>query len=721
MSSPPSTPSDTPPAPPGVARPDVKTRLASVIAMQNDLAVGEQELQATLTLVADQARRLCGAAGAVVELAEGEELVYRAAVGEAEQLLGTRLPLRGSFSGAAMSSLSGLRCDDALTDTRVHRVFLHRLNARSMAAVPLRRAGRALGVLKVHAPVPRAFDDEDVELLELMSGVISAAVVRASETEARQQLLVERERAAQEREQANRAREEALAALEESQAILRTFFNTAPFYMGLVQLEGEDLRHLEANPATLAMLGRSHAEVVGRLFRDAGTPPEALPAVLAAFHEARRTGRTAHGSYERRVGNELRRHLLMASPVPGNTQRAHPWLCYCVVDVTGHELLRQRAERSERLASLGRLAAGVAHVVNNPLTTVLTNLGFLGEGLELLAGGPHAARLEELRAALRDAHEGAERVRLLVRDLHAFARPEEESRGTARLEAALERALLTTANELRHRARVVRDFRATPPVRGSESRLSQVFLNLLLNAAQSLPSGRAELHEVRVSTGTLADGRAFAEVRTPGAGIPPDVLAHLFDPFSPAQALGEGMGLGLSISHQVVTSLGGELQAESHPDSGSTLRVLLPPAPAEAPAVTAPPPPAPAPRRGRVLVVDDDGGVGRAVARALRRTHDVVYQPDAKVALAELRDGARFDAILCDVMMPDMGGEEFHQELLVDAPRMAERLVFCTGGIFAEEASQAVQLAGRPVLEKPFELEALEAILAPLLQQPCDG
>jgi signal transduction histidine kinase len=238
----------------------------------------------------------------------------------------------------------------------------------------------------------------------------------------------------------------------------------------------------------------------------------------------------------------------------------------------------------EKLAAMGTLAAGVAHEINNPLSFVLANLEYLGQELSALPLDP--AERERLAPALADALEGVARVRAIVRDMRLFSGKADEARLAIDVRPVLESSIHLAGNQIRHAARLVKDLREVPRVLASAQRLSQVFVNLLVNAAQAIQRGRSADDEIRVRT-LFERGRVVVEVTDTGEGIPEENLARLFDPFFTTKPVGEGTGLGLSICHGIVSALGGTIEVESKHGTGSTFRVLLPPAPAgEQPAVT---------------------------------------------------------------------------------------------------------------------------------------
>jgi CheY-like chemotaxis protein len=260
---------------------------------------------------------------------------------------------------------------------------------------------------------------------------------------------------------------------------------------------------------------------------------------------------------------------------------------------------------------------------------------------------------------------------------------------------------------------VVREFRPAPPVEGSEAHLTQVFMNLVLNALQSIPQGEADRHEIRILVAPGTGDDLIAEVQDTGAGMPPEVLARIFEPFFTTRPVGTGTGLGLAICHGIVTSLGGRIQAFSEAGKGSRFRVTLPAVKPSAPEPPRPPPP-PVNRRGRVLLVEDDPLVARAVRRTLGNEHDVTFVEGGRAALAALAQ-AEFDVVLCDLMMPEMTGMELHAELSRDRPEIARRMVFLSGGAFTDTAREFLASVPNAQVEKPFEPSALRSLIRRLV------
>ncbi|MBM4376004.1 MAG: response regulator [Deltaproteobacteria bacterium] len=383
-----------------------------------------------------------------------------------------------------------------------------------------------------------------------------------------------------------------------------------------------------------------------------------------------------------------------------------------------HSVLRDVHERREfegrvhmidRMVSIGTLAAGVAHEVNTPLAYVLSNLEF---GLDELMNKTRMSvdELRELREALLEAYDGASRMRDIVRDLRTFSRADDVTNGPVDVLRVLESSINMTGQEIRQRAKLYKHLESVPSVVSSESRLGQVFMNLLLNAAQAVPSGAPEAHSVTVTTRRSPENEAVVEVSDTGYGIAPEVMERIFEPFFTTKPSGTGTGLGLSICRSIVEGAGGRISVDSTPGAGTTFRVVLPGV-ARAARQSRRPSFTPPVERARVLAVDDDAFVGRAIARVLRG-HDVVTVESGADALERLlAPGEHFDLILCDLMMPGMTGRELYEVLEEREPDCLEGLVFMSGGTFTPEVREFAERKDVRVIDKPFDGGALRALV----------
>jgi nitrogen-specific signal transduction histidine kinase/CheY-like chemotaxis protein len=376
----------------------------------------------------------------------------------------------------------------------------------------------------------------------------------------------------------------------------------------------------------------------------------------------------------------------------------------------------RRWSSAERMASLGRLAAGVAHEINNPLAYVLGSVELLERALQEVGSlHPGAARTERIvldaQAALENAKEGVQRIRSIVRDLAAFSRAAPDSRRPVDVEAVLDATLQLAWNEVRHRARVVKEFTGAPLLLADESRLSQVFLNLLLNAAHAIPDGRQGV--ICVSTASEG-GKVMVSVEDDGIGIAPEDLPYVFEPFFTRQAGAAGSGLGLAICRNVVTALGGTITVTSEPDVGSRFTVTLQAAAASSASgvgnragsrerVN---------NRARILIIDDEPLLGQTLRFAFQDRHDVEVAASGREALERLTTDADYDLVLCDLMMPDVSGEHVYRAVRERSPGLLPRFVFMTGGAFTERAQEFLAHFDGRQLEKPFNIDEVESLLS---------
>ncbi len=377
-------------------------------------------------------------------------------------------------------------------------------------------------------------------------------------------------------------------------------------------------------------------------------------------------------------------------------------------DISRDRELESRLALASRLAAVGSLASGIAHEINNPLAWVTSNLSFALEELKKLAAetdNDDNERVDEVSEALDDAQTGAARIAQIVNDLRTFAHADHERLAPVSVKRVVEGALTMANNELKHRARVIRKLDAAPMVMANEARLGQAVVNLLLNAAWSA-GGHGRIPEVTVGTATGGDGSAQIEISDNGQVIAADVLPHLFDPFFSVRAGGEGIGLGLAVTHSIVSGFGGAIDVESTPARGTTFRIVLPMVPDDSRPAPPPLPPTIVVRRSRVVVIDDERSILTAIERALGSVHEVVGFTDARTAIAAIAERPP-DVILCDLMMPEMSGADVWRHVETAWPHLLTRVVLLTGGAFTREAREFLEHCPAPVIDKPFTPKVL--------------
>jgi PAS domain S-box-containing protein len=495
------------------------------------------------------------------------------------------------------------------------------------------------------------------------------------------------------------------AALRESEARFHLAFKTSPEPLTITRGDGT---LVWVNDGFLQLHGLTEAQCLGR-------SPGELGIFVDATDRQRVAERLRHGEVVRNVdirvnaGDGTVHTIAFSASSFSVGGELHTLALARDVTVERAQAAEQRRLELqvgvlERLAAVGQVAAGVAHEVNNPLTYVLANLDLVAERLR--AGGAD----RDLVAAVAEARAGADRVAHIVRDLRIFARGEREPSQRCAVADVVRSAVAITSNDLRHRARL--DLRLAPvgDAAIAEGRLAQVLVNVLANACLAIPEGHAAENEIRVAVSEAGD-RAIIEVADTGCGMTPEVQARIFEPFFTTREVGEGMGLGLALCHTMVSEVGGTIAVESAVGRGSTFRIGLPLATGGEDAAQGAGARVPATGRPgahlRVLVVDDEPQVARSLARMLA-PHEVRLETSGADALETLRRGERFDAVVCDLMMPDVTGMDLHAWVTQARPDHAGRFVFVTGGAFSERAREFVAQASRPVLEKPVDRRRLQ-------------
>ena len=607
-----------------------------------------------------------------------------------------------SFCAHVVAQGAGLVVRDAREDPRFSgNPFVAPENGvRFYAGMPLQTpAGFVLGTLCAVDYQPKKPTPRQLEMLALLAGQV------VDQLEAR-------------RERLQLAGERAVAL--ETAARLKVLFDGVA--EGVV-LQDADGRITAANASAERILGLSVDQMTGRTsvdtrwrtVREDGSPFPAvdLPAMI--------TLRTGAPTIDVTVGVHKPNGNLMWLCVNSLPLRHTPeGNVHSVVttfrDVT--ELKRVEAEaarlsRQEHLVTIGTLAAGVGHEINNPLSYILSNIELALDELRAMATTSTSRRELELIEMLTEAHEGAERVRKIVLGLRALSR-EGSAVVPTDIQQAVAISLNMTAHETRHKATVHTHLAPVPLVLADESRLSQVLINLLVNAAEAFVERDPGNNRITITTALETDGRVSITVADNGPGIPIELQRRIFDPFFTTKPVGQGTGLGLSISQTIITALAGEMVLESAVGGGTEFRILLPAAPSSLSVATPTAPHSPA-ARGRIMVIDDEPMVLRSIERSLEKQHEVLAVGDSREALQRIRGGEHLDVIVCDMTMPHLGGKALYERVLASDPPMAKRFVFVTGG--ATDGVTEAFLADVPnaKIRKPIDVGELRRVIAGLV------
>jgi signal transduction histidine kinase/CheY-like chemotaxis protein len=371
-------------------------------------------------------------------------------------------------------------------------------------------------------------------------------------------------------------------------------------------------------------------------------------------------------------------------------------------DVTGERQIQSKLLQTEKMAAVGQLVSGIAHELNNPLTSIM------GYAQLLLGHGLNASQFSEAGKVFREA----ERARRIVKNLLYFARENEPERTRVDLNEIVERTLALRSYELKVEDILIeRDLAPDlPETMADPYQLQQVVLNLLINAEQALLQDRGKGH-VRIRTRLVEGSRISIEVSDDGPGIPREIVSRIFDPFFTTKPAGLGTGLGLSIVYGIVKQHDGEVTVENQPSGGARFVVELPVikvpagkgflAARETRIVVAPP-------KSKVLVVEDEPTVAQLIVDVLHEEgHQVEAVLDSQEGLARLSQ-ERYDLIICDLRMPRLDGPAFYEALVRSGSAARDRVLFITGDTLAPRTMKFLQGGQLTYLAKPFLVEELK-------------
>lgn len=555
----------------------------------------------------------------------------------------------------------------------------------SYLGAPLRAQHRIEGSLIILTREPCTFLPNEIELFQALAHEVGLAVENA-------QLYAEAQRRLAEVEALQQFNQRILHAMQEGIFIIGT--------SGQITY---------ATPRLTGLTGYTEEELLGQDWSVLARP-EDRPALLADRKLLLAGHSTRHDlSLVRKDGRLLQ---VSVGLVPLFDGAKLTGLLGVVTDLTEEIQLRRRLQQAEKLSAVGKLVAGVAHELNNPLTVIR---GYA----QLLLGREETGGADRELAAIS---EHAERAAHIVQELLTFAREHPPARETVDLNAVLQSVL-----DMRRRQMVTSGIRIIcdlapdlPRLQGDPYQLQQVFLNILLNAEEALAqSGHGG--EIAVRTAALPEGTVLATISDNGPGIPAAIADRIFDPFFTSKSDQQNAGLGLSICYGIISAHGGRIWADSVEGQGATFAVSLP-VPTGEPVPVASPPATPPISEDvhagsrRILILEDETEIARLMSRYLERAGYHVRVVNEGQAAVEATDQEDFDLILTDLKMAGMNGKEFYAHLCTAKPWLAERVIFVTGDTVGSGTRSFLNEAGRPYLAKPFSLDELHSVIVAALQ-----
>jgi two-component system NtrC family sensor kinase len=554
-----------------------------------------------------------------------------------------------------------------------------------LAIIPVQRRGERIGAVALATEAAHAFSLLELERVEAMADLLSVALANA----------------------------ELFETMRQAEWRFRTLFRAAPdAVLTVLQASG---RVREANDAVRAVFGLDPHQVIGRTLLEL-VVAEDRPILEGALAKAYAGVQTRVEVHVESAGGASRIVALAASRLP---EADPPSALLVGRDMTHEREMRVRLMESDRLAAVGELVAGVAHEVNNPLSSISAFAQLL------LRDGTLSPTQRESIDVIRAETMRASQV---VKDLLAFARRSEPQRVPIDLNGVVARTLRMRQYQFAEASVRVEQVLAPelPSVLGDARQLQQVCLNLVTNAVQAMAGHGGGMLVVRT---VATEQSVVLEIADTGPGISASARAHIFEPFFTTKSEGEGTGLGLSVSYGIVSAHGGTIEVAATGPDGTTFRVTLPAASAE-PASERSTPTEPmiaalrSPLAGiRLLFVDDEPALRHGMeAFGRMRGFTVVTAADGIEGLAHTRV-IGVDAVVCDLRMPGMDGYAFHEQLRVERPGLAARTVFITGDVVMTGARGGV--SRQPVLTKPFSFDRIEEALVAVMRgtpyQPGDA
>jgi PAS domain S-box-containing protein len=674
--------------------------LSAIVATQQEVATAGLGSESVMRVIAERTQWLTGATGAVVELADGDEMVYLAATGSAANSLGLRLKIATSLSGLSASTGEVLRCDDVETDHRVDKDACRRVGVRSMIVVPLPHTGRVIGVLKVLSDQVQAFTAQHVHTLQLMTGLLAAALNNAQAFEIERLNTTENARA--------------LSATEERFSLLVR--SVKDYAILMLDPQG---RVISWNEGAERIKGYTANQIIGSHFScfytndavERGSPDEHLRQAAADGQckdegwRVRKDGSTfwadAHITALREQNGTLRGFAKVTK------------------DMTERRKLEEQLRQSQKMEAIGQLAGGVAHDFNNLLTIISGYSDILLE--QLPSDDPN-------RELVQEVHKAGERAASLTRQLLAFSRKqilEPKVLNLNQIVSDTERMLRRLIGEDVNLVTTLAPALCT--IRVDPGQMEQVILNLVVNARDAMPKGghltietaNADLTQEKLATNPeVKPGRyVLLSVRDTGCGITPEIQTRIFEPFFTTKEPGQGTGLGLATVFGIVKQSGGFIMVDTEPGRGTTFQVYLPGIEQVLAGESLPSPKTTLKGRETLLIAEDESAVLGIIRLALRSQGYTVLEASGgaqALRVAQAHSGP-IHLLVTDVVMPELGGRELAERL--SALRPGLKILYLSGYTDDAVVRHGVREAQTAFLQKPFTPGKLAAKIREVLDQ----
>jgi PAS domain S-box-containing protein len=358
----------------------------------------------------------------------------------------------------------------------------------------------------------------------------------------------------------------------------------------------------------------------------------------------------------------------------------------------------------DKLKILGTLSASIVHEINNPIAWIQENLEWIKKESKTLT----SIQLEEL---ISETIHGIKRIREIIRNLKEFGRIDDNEIKIIDLHRVLNSVITIASSEIKLHAALETQFAQNLPlIKGNSSQLHQVFLNILMNAVQSIPEGDAKNNHILIKS--LEDNNQVrVDIIDTGSGMSSEVLSHIFDPFFTTKSAETGTGLGLPISLEIIKNLGGNIKVQSTQGKGSIFSIYLPKA--EEKSSISNKNEIISTKRKSILIVDDELLLLNSMQRSLKEHHDVTVFSDANEAIKYLlQNPEKYDLIIVDLNMPTMNGKNIYDYVAKQIPGFEKNILFMTGGFCTNDLESFVKNISNICIEKPFEQSELLNIIS---------